>query len=100
MIEIKSRIAYNWFYWLSFKYKVIKKDVFVDRYKWSDIIENCKKFLNIIKNLGPYLVKFEENRLLKTKKYLDNYIIGRDKHCFIIVIIYNKYIFSITNNRI
>lgn len=77
---------YNWLYKLIFKYKNINKYVFVNKYKQLNIIETCKKFLNIMKNLKPYLVKFEENELIKAKNYLDNCIIKKDIHHFIIII--------------
>ena len=76
------------------KYKDIKKDVFVDGYKWPDMVEDCKKFLNIIKDHEPYLIKFEENRSIKTKNYPNNCVLREDVGCSIIVIIYNEYIFS------
>lgn len=57
------------------------------------MIEDHKKFLNTIKNLELYLVKFEKDRLIKTKKYIDDCIVERDKCYLIIVITYNKYTF-------
>lgn len=53
----------------------------------------------MIKDLEPYLVKFEENGLMKTKTYLDNYAIGNNIYWLVIVITYDKYIFF-ANNRI
>lgn len=46
-----------------------------------------------------YLVEFKKDKLIKTKNYLDNYIVKKDVYYFIIVITYNKYIFF-ANNRI
>lgn len=37
-IEIKSHSAQNWFFCLGFKCKNMKKDLFINRYKQSDII--------------------------------------------------------------
>lgn len=99
LIKIKSKTACNWLYKFGFEYKNIKKYVFIDKYEGPDIVEDYDKFLNIIKNLKLYLIEFEEDRLIKTKNYLDNYTVGRDIHCSVIVITHNKYIFS-ANNRI
>ena len=63
------------------------------------MIEDKKNFLNIIENLKLQLIKFEENESIKIKEYLNNYIMEKNKYYLVIIIIYNKYIFS-TNNRI
>lgn len=44
-------------------------------------------------------MEFKENNTIKFKIYSFNYKVKKDKHWPIIVIIYNKYIFSI-NNRV
>lgn len=63
------------------------------------MVEDCQKFLKIIKNLEPYLVEFEENKSMKTKNYWNNCAVGGNICWLVIVIIYNEYTFS-TNNRI
>lgn len=63
------------------------------------MVEDCKKLLNTIKNLKPYLVEFEENRSIKIKKYLDDCIIEGDKCYLVIVTTYDKCKFS-TNDRV
>lgn len=73
-IEIKSRKAHNWLYKLGFEYKNIKKDVFIDGHERPDKIEDCEKFLNIIKDLKLYLVEFEKDGLIKAKNYLNDCI--------------------------
>ena len=98
-IEIKSGIARNWLHKLGFEYKNIKKDVFVDGHEQLDVIEDCKKFLNTIKDLEPYLVEFEEDGSIKTKKYLDNCVMGGNKHRSVNVITHDKCTFS-ANDRI
>lgn len=50
-----------------------------------------------MKNLGSYLIEFEEDGSMKTKEYPDNCAVGGDKHCPVIVITYNKYTFSANN---
>lgn len=76
-IEIKSRIGWNWFHWLGFKYKDIKKDVFVDKHEQTDMVEDQKRFLKKMKKLKSYMVEFNENGIIKDKKYLLNYIVSR-----------------------
>lgn len=58
------------------------------------MIEDCKKFLNTIKDLEPYLVEFEEDGSMKTKNYPDDCAIGRDVRRFVIVITHNECTFS------
>lgn len=53
----------------------------------------------MMKDLESYLVDFEEERSIKAKSYLNNFVIGNNIRELIIVITYDKYIFSI-NNRI
>ena len=61
------------------------------------MVEDYKKFLSIKKNQKPYLIEFEEDKLIKTKKYLSDYIVEEDKYNLIIIITYNKYIFFANN---
>lgn len=63
------------------------------------MVKDYKKFLSIIRNLDMYLVEFEEDGLMKTKKYPNNYVMREDKYYFIIIITHNKYIFF-QNDRI
>lgn len=73
--------------------KISKKMFFIDGHERLDIVKDCKKFLKL------YLIKFEKDESMKTKKYLDDYIVGKDKYYPIIIITYNKCIFFV-NNRI
>lgn len=98
-IEIKSQITKKWLYWLGFKYKDIKKDIIVNRYKWSDLVKNCQRFLTKIEKLNLYLVEFNKNNAMKDKTYPFD-CVASGKNCqLVIVITYNKCIFS-TNNGI
>lgn len=58
-----------------------------------------KNFLKRLEELKPYIIEFEENGTIKPKIYLFDYVVGGNKRQLIIVIIHNKYIFSV-NNRI
>lgn len=75
------------------------KNVFINKYEQSDFVENCKNFLRRIKELKLYIVKFEENSVIKDKIYLFDYTVHDNDYYLIIIIIYNEYIFS-TNDRI
>lgn len=72
----------------------MKKDVFVDGHKRSNVMENWKKFLNKIEELKSYLVEFDENSKMKNKIYPLNCTIGVENRWLIIVITPNKCIFS------
>lgn len=46
------------------------KDIFIDRYKQSNIVEDYKVFLKQIKKLKPYIIEFEKNGVMKPRVYL------------------------------
>lgn len=72
--------------------------MFIDRLKESDIYKNCKVFLNKIKELKPYIVKFAENSAIKPKVYLLDYAVRNNYWQLIIVITYDKYTFFANND--
>ena len=76
----------------------MKKDVFINGYKWSNIVEDCKRFLNKIKELKLYLVKFNENDVMKNKMYLPNCVVRGENCQSKIRITYNIYTFLINNS--
>lgn len=45
--------------------KDICKNVFVNRYEKSDVIENCANFLKKMEELKSYMIKFFENGAIK-----------------------------------
>lgn len=92
-------MARNKLYKLGFEYKNNKKNVFVNRYKQSNVVKSYKKFLNIINDLKLYFVEFEKNKIIKTKNYLNDYTIRKNVYYFIIIIIYDNCIFF-ANNKI
>lgn len=98
-IVICSCTARLWLNKLGYVYKKIQKDIFVDKHKWLNVIENCQKFLKKIEDFKPYIVEFEENDIIKPKVYFQDYIIEDNERQPIIGIIYDKYTFS-SNNRI
>lgn len=60
-VEIKLRTARKWLHKLGFEYKDVEKDVFVDGHEQPDMVEDCANFLNLKKNMEPYLVEFSED---------------------------------------
>ena len=99
LIEIKLRTTQNWLYHLGFKYKDVKKNVFIDGHKQPNIIEDRKKFFEKMEELKPYLVEFNEDGTIKEKNYLANCTVGDSNRRPVIVIIYNECTFS-TNDGI
>lgn len=77
----------------------MRKDVFIDKHKWSNRVEDYNKFLTRIEDLKLYIVEFEENSAMKFKIYLSDFKIRGENHQLIIVITYDKCTFS-TNNEI
>lgn len=61
-IEIRLRTACNLLYNLGLKYHDVKKDVFINRYEKSNIVQDYKNFLKIIKEQELYFDKFNEDK--------------------------------------
>lgn len=61
-IEIKLRTTQNWLHKLGFGYKDVKKNIFIDRYKWTNMVQDCQNFLNVMKKLESYLVEFNKDK--------------------------------------
>lgn len=91
------RIAHNLLYKLRYEYKDIHKNIFIDRHKQSNIIENQIYFLQKIEELKPYKVEFEENGIMKPKIYPANCALGGNNQQPIVVITYDKCTFSANN---
>lgn len=53
----------------------MKKDIFIDEYERSNIIEDRQKFLKIVKDLKSYLFQFNKDRSIKARDYSYNYIV-------------------------
>lgn len=93
-IEIMSRTARKWLHRLGFEYKDVKKDVFVDGHERSDVIEDCKRFLEKMEELKPYLVEFNEDGTMKEKDYPANCAVGGCDRRPVIVITHDECTFS------
>lgn len=68
--------------------------MFIDKYKQSDIIENCSNFLKKIEKLKLYMVEFDKDSTIKPKIYLSDYTVKGENQQLIIVITYVECIFS------
>ncbi len=64
----------------------MRKDVFIDVHERSNLVEDKNNFLTKMKDLKPYIVKFEENCTMKPRIYLSNYVVIGD-HCQLIIVI-------------
>lgn len=73
------------------------KDIFIDRYKQSDVEKDYKNFVEKIKELKPYIIKFKEYSIIKKKIHPFNYMVYGPSHYLIIVITHDEYTFSINN---
>lgn len=74
-------------------YKDIFKDIFIDGHKRLDLVKNFANFLKQMKELKPFLVKFNKDNIMKSKVYLPNCIIKGRNFWSIMIITYDEYIF-------
>lgn len=77
---IQSYTTCNLLLKLMYKYKDLHKDIFVDRHKQSDVVEDQKNIPQNMKKLKFYIVKFNENGAMKPKLYLTTCVI-RQMNC-------------------
>lgn len=54
----------------------MQKSGFFDGHKREDVVKYKKMFLEKIKALSPYFVKFDKNGLILSKKYLKDCKMG------------------------
>lgn len=73
--------------------------MFIDGYKQLDVVEDCKIFLNKIKNLKPYIIEFNKDGTIKPKIYPWNCTVEGNNWQPIIMITHNECIFF-ANNKI
>ena len=96
-IMIQLRTARNWLRKLRYKYKDLRKDVFIDKHKQSDVIEDRKNFLYKMEELNRYIVKFDKNSAIKPKVYPADCVVGGNNSRPVIVITYDWCTFSANN---
>ena len=68
--------------------------MFIDKHERSDVVEDCKVFLNKMEELKPYIVEFDKDGVIKPKVYLLNCIVSGNNWQPIIVITHDEYTFS------
>lgn len=68
-MKIYLKIVGKWLNCLEYKQKNIQKDVFFDRNKCEDVVEYQRIFIEQIKALLFYFVKFQEDDTILPKKY-------------------------------
>ena len=61
------------------------------------MIKDCKRFLNKIKDLKLYLIKFNEDGTMKDKTYSPNCAVGDEDYWSVIIIPYDEYIFFVND---
>ncbi len=49
--------------------------MFINGYEQSDVIEDCKVFLNKMEELKPYIIEFDEDSAIKPKVYPLDYTV-------------------------
>lgn len=72
----------------------MKKDIVVNEYEQSDVVEDQEHFLKKIEELELYLVELEEDNIMKAKNYSSNCKIGDNQYQQIILIIHDESMFS------
>lgn len=98
-IVVRSRTAQTWLYKLGFEYKEVKKDVFINEHERSDVVKDRNNFLEMMKDLKPFMVEFESDGSMKPKEYLPNCAVGGDERRPIIVITHNECTFSANDGK-
>lgn len=63
---------------MRYEYKNICKNVFINKYEQLNIVEDYKVLFDMIKKQESYIVKFDENNLIKLKIYLLNCVVGNN----------------------
>lgn len=79
-------------------YKDVRKNVFVDGHKRSDVMEDRVNFLRRMEDLKRYIVKFDTDGAMKPKVYRSDCAVGGEDHRSIIVITHDECTFS-ANDR-
>lgn len=54
--------------------------MFIDKYKQSNTIKNCKNFFKKIEELKSYLIEFNKDDTIKEKNYLVNYTVNNSNY--------------------
>lgn len=91
--------AQLWLNKLGYRYTNIKKSVFLAGHERSDVVEDRHHFLSELEKLSPYLVEFQKDGSMVSKKHLANCAVNRP-HCQLCILItHNKSMFSANDKR-
>lgn len=93
LVTIRSQTARKWLNELGYKYCHVGKNVFIDEYERTDMIEDRKHFLKVMEELELYFVKFDKTSQMILKIYLSDCEVGRDKRRLVIVMTNHEYTF-------
>lgn len=77
----------------------MRKDVFVDGHERSDVIKDRASFLKRMEELKPYMVEFNQDRVMKPKVYPFDCAVGGENRRPVVVITHNECTFS-ANDRV
>lgn len=61
------------------------------------MVEDWNSFLTNIQKIKSYIVKFNENGIIKAKVFFVNSVVGDKEYCSIIIITHDKYIIFVNN---
>ena len=93
---IRLRTAQTWLRKLGYLYKDIRKDVFVDGYEQSKVVENRANFLKQMEEFKPYIVEFYDGTI-KPKVYPFDCAIEDENRQPIIIITHDECTFFANN---
>lgn len=82
---------------MGYKWKEVQKGGFYNRHEQKDVVEYKERFLEKMKELLSYFGEFSKEGLILSKKYSENCIVEKPNQWSIIMIIYNKSIFSVND---
>ena len=72
--------------------------MFVDGHERLNVVEDCKWFMKMIKEMELYLVEFRENDTIKDKNYSLDCAVGGENRRSIIVITHDECTFLANND--
>ena len=96
---ICSITARKWLNRLGYKWKDVQKVVFFDGHEREDVVEYREIFLEEMKALLPYFVKFKEDGTILPKEYPDDCAVGGSDRRPIIMITHDESTFSTNDSR-
>jgi hypothetical protein len=96
---IRARMARRWLNRLGFRWKDIKKGVFIDGHERKDVIQHRETFLHTLHNMLPYMVEFDADGTIQPKEYPLDCCVGGPNRRPIIFITHDESVFSANDGR-